>query len=145
MKVTTELKNIVKCAFKNKASEYRKQELEMRDRKFKLAVEWIANSTAFQEYVAALKRLEATLKPNIEAMNTKVNGVYPGAYYYQFDFSKNASPYAFIQKTSDWRIFENDENLEKLEKEQNALLVKLTYEKDMDRIQELLSSYGIEL
>lgn len=145
MKVTTELKNIVKGAFAKKAEEYRKSKLDANHREYESAVEWLENTREYQDYVTALDRLKVFLTPDIEARNKRINGSYPTAYYYQCDFSKKASVRNIIYESPNWRLFENDEELKKLELEQNALLVKLTYEKDMDRIQALLSSYGIEI
>ena len=145
MKVTTELKNIVKTAFDNKLAEYRKTKLESNRREYEDAVEWIENTPEYKEFIVAFDRLYRMLEPDINAKNKKVDGVFTSGYYYQNDL--HIKPFArnIIKESPNWRIFENDEGLKRIEREQNALLVKLTYEKDMDRIQELLSSYGIEL
>lgn len=145
MKVTTELKNIVKAAFKKKETEYRKWKLEKVHVEYESAVAWLENTTEYKDYVAALNRLVEMLKPDYEVRNVRVDGMYPTSYYYQFDFNKKVSGKTFISESPSWRLFENDEELRKLEQEQNALLVKLTYEKDMERIQDLLASYGIEI
>lgn len=145
MKVTTELKNIVKAAFAEKEAAYRKSKLEAYQREYEEAVKWIESTSEHIEYVAALNRLKERLTPDIKLRNTRVDGCYPTSYYYQCDFSKTISAKNLIAASPTWRIFENDEELKKFKKEQDALLVKLTYEKDMDRIQELLSDYGIEI
>jgi hypothetical protein len=108
-------------------------------------VEWLQNTPEYQKYMAAFDEFYELITPDIKARNTRVDGCYPTGYYYKDSFSIRPSARNILAETPNWRIFENDEELVKLEREQNALLVKLTYEKDMDRIQELLSAYGIEI
>ena len=145
MKVTTELKNIVKTAFAKKAEAYRKSKLEDMHREYESAVEWLENTQEYKDYIIALERLHERLKPDIAVRNARDKGCDSTAYYYQFDFSKQLSARNIIRENGNWTLFENDEELNKIEREQNTLLVKLTYEKDMDRIQALLAEYDIEI
>ena len=142
MKVTSELKSIVKCAFNERKTAYRKRKVEEHNAEYKAALEWVENSEEYKDYVAAYERLKAMLTPDAEVRNKKYNNNQPTAYFY-YNFKK-LSPTEFIRENYRYPL-DNDEELVRIEKEQNALLVKLTYEKDMDRIQELLSTYGIEI
>ena len=135
----------MKCAFDKKKAEYKKAKLESNHREYETALEWLESTPEHQDYMTARNRLLEMLKPDYEVRNARVDGNYTTPYYYQFDFNKKVSAKNFIGEAPTWRIFENDDELKKFEREQNTLLVKLTYEKDMERIQELLSSYGIEI
>lgn len=143
MKVTTELKNIVKNAFSEKATAYRKRKCEEFHKEYLKARAWIENSKEYQEYVAARDRLLSMLEVDMETHNRSSDR--PTPYYYKVSVKDKISPATFIGENNYSYGFDRDEELTKLEKEQNALLVKLTYEKDMDRIQALLADYGIEI
>lgn len=143
MKVTTELKNIVKNAFSEKATAYRKRKCEEYHREYVDALKWIESSSEYKEYVEAFNRLREMLEHDVAVRKEKYDNNSPSPYIYRTVFKALAPRDIICESTH--RYFENDEELAKFEKEQNALLVKLTYEKDMDRIQALLAEYGIEI
>lgn len=144
MKVTTELKHIVNDAFDKKATEWRKKKCEEYHREYEKAVEWIRESDEYKKYVEATTNLGSLLDDDYKRHKESYDNRSPQAYIYRTLVRPlNVSD---IIAESPYRYgFDHAPELERIETEKNTLLVKLTYEKDMERIQSLLATYGIKL
>lgn len=148
MKVTTELKNLIKRHFEEMKQERIKINKEERRKIHDERAAEIENSSEFKNYVEAAKMLYEYLKPDYEEKghgawnDNKLNTV---PYYYNqgyFSSLLEIKGTNFIWENG--RFNANVETTD-LTRAQEGLLIKLTYEKDIEVIKSLLSEYGIEL
>ena len=147
MKVTTELKRLITAAFEKKNKDY----LEARQIEAKVIYEGkiaeVESSDAFKSYVKACNELYEYLKTDYEVV-----GGYPSyrerikAPYYYLNLGELLKPRVkrFIEDYSSQYV-KYDCKCPNYEVEKDALLVKLTYEKDLDQIRQLLRQYDIEI
>lgn len=142
MKVTTELKNIIKSEFDKKRKELYTIAENKRIQEYNALCEEIKNSSEYQN----LKEAAAQFINHFDYVAKSKNN---GKKYYVKSFVEtlaDMSPDDFIGScTYTGDIPEYSEGIDELARQQNALLVKLTYEKDLDGIKEILSEFGITL
>lgn len=145
MKVTTELKNVIKRSFAERKEALRKAFLEEAKTTYNEKIKWLSELPEFQEYIAASKKLEEKLK-DIPGSRSPIP---PNTYYYRKQYFCEVEPENIIVSESPYYICEHNPELnkqiDKLSNEQDALLVKLTYEKDIKKIEKLLEEYQITL
>lgn len=142
MKVTTELKNIIKSNFAKRKDQCLKEEVARQEQEYKTVCKTIEDSDEYR------KLLEAIDNFNKRFGERELNFKVERSYYVKSVFQEmcNLKPENFIGKP--YRRCDSPEykaQIEELENQQNALLVKLTYEKDLDKIKETLLNYGITL
>ena len=148
MKVTTELKNLIKEEFQRKISNFTKEYELDAEKQYKNFVKEVESDEDYIQFKKHAQNLYEKYKDRLSdggkyAMSSDI------AYYTNsfrnlrniksFElFGDNTKSYAREDK-----MYES--GLAELRKQEQALLIKLTYEKSLDNVRELLSEYGIEI
>lgn len=148
MKVTTELKNLIKRSFDEKRESVRRENKEIANKLFKEKEKEVISSKEYKNYVKAAQALYERFKDDYENQGN----TYDGKTFYNLKFSliKDIKPSSIIASNIDYYCRYNDEvsknikrGIDLLDLAQESLMIKLTYEKDMDTIKTMLSEYGI--
>lgn len=156
MKVTTELKKLIKRSFDEKRIEIRKEAQEKAEKTYQGIIEEITSSaefealyTASQNFYNKFKYLkdEVFSSGGSYSMNCKT--------YYTastFDDLENINPRKLIVdntfsylRNNHMQNKETNKLITELDRQQESLMIKLTYERNLDVIKELLAEYDIEI
>lgn len=150
MKVTTELKNLIKRSFDEKRAKVTNELKEMSKKLYEDKKKEVENTKEFKAYVKACKELYERFE---EDYNRQGN-YYDGNTSYRLNLNNmknvivedivkdNSDYYAKYNKTFNTNI---DKEIKELNLAQESLLIKLTYEKDFDAIKEMLAEYDIAI
>lgn len=137
MKVTTELKNLIKRQFEDKKNIAEKEYREQGKIKYQEELESFKQTDVYKNYIASVNEL----KKYLETCSTKYDCYSDYPYYYNdnvyFKYSDDMLKAQYNYSCCNL--------LNELDRKRDSLLIKLTYEKDFDKVQELLKEYGIEL
>lgn len=147
MKITKELKSVIERQIQRKRSDERKIMMDARDAQAEAVNKILAESEEFAALKAAAEAWEARVQKEIEANEGTI-----GRRSYPSYNRRN-------RKGSVWNLAEELENsdimdavyalyeteTDKYERMSDAILLKLSYEKDFEKAQEILAEYGIEL
>ena len=148
MKVTTELKKIIERSF----DEQKRQKYAELDAKIEKIItdkrEEMESTQEYKNYVKAANALYNKYEKEIKK-DLKERSKYQRPYYlgYMKDIENIDSNY-FVHDNKDSydrRDKERSKIYDDIEMQRESLLVRLTYEKDLDKIRNLLSQYGIVL
>ena len=146
MKVTTELKNLIKRNFDEKRSKVKQKVIDLSKKEYEEMKKEFENSVEYKNFVSASNAL-------FKAFESQA--VYPYSenkkpYYFTTHFKELAKnkvedfiseDYYFSNKNQEkWK-----DEINKLDLEQESLMIKLTYERDLDKIRALLAEYDISI
>lgn len=149
MRVTTELKNLIKRSFDEKRAIVRREAESIARKKYENVFSEVNNSKEFQDYVKAANALYERFKD----LSKKSYGEECEPYYvYNFSDLNDIKPERIVHdNVSTYVRYNKDimaeerEKITKLDLEQESLMIKLTYEKDLDKIREMLAEYDIKI
>lgn len=149
MKVTTELKNLIKRSFDEKRAIVQKDAENVARKEYESVLAEVANSKEFDAYIKAANAFYERFKN----LNTNSYGEKCEPYYaYHLGDLKNIKPEHIIHENVKSYVRYNNElmaevraKIEELDLAQEALMIKLTYEKDLDKIREMLAEYDITI
>ena len=151
MKVTTELKNLIKRSFDEKRVNITRELKEAANNLYEEKKNEVANSKEFKEYVKACNLLYERFKEDYNNQGSnRYDGKTPFRLY--FDGIHNVKIDNVVGSNVDYYARNNNEIQTNVNKEikaldlaQEALMIKLTYEKDLDKIREMLAEYDITI
>ena len=144
MKVTTELKRVIERAFGLKADEASKVFETSCKEKIKKVKSEIESSSEFQNYKKACEELYEYLLPDITLAGDSWATQGGKPYYYSNDAThniKHPSVNQFVYECIN--SYKRNHYNQDYSAEKDTLLVKLTYEKDLEKIKEILKEYNI--
>lgn len=149
MKVTTELKNLIKRSFDEKRAIVKREAENIARKEYENVLEEVSNSKEFKDYVNAANAFYERFK-NLSA---KSYGEECEPYYvYNLSDLKNIEPKHIVRdNVGSYARYNNSimeevrSKVEELDLAQESLLIKLTYEKDLDKIREMLAEYDITI
>lgn len=150
MKVTTELKNLIKNEFANKVAKVKAEIKLNRESAYKAELEKLRYNETFDEikslmaklydeyagkYIEDGKRRDKTTSKDIAYITSKFK-----------DF-KDLEPLDLLGDNSYHleRLEEGQDKIAELKKQEQSLLIKLTYEKDLNVIKQMLAEYDINI
>lgn len=150
MKVTTELKNLIKNEFANKVAKLKAEIKLNRESAYKAELEKLRYNETFNEiksliaklydeyagkYIEDGKRWDKSTSKDIAYITSKFK-----------DF-KDLKPSDLLGDNSYYleRLEEGQDKIAELKKQEQSLLIKLTYEKDLDVIKKMLAEYDINI
>lgn len=149
MKVTTELKNLIKRSFDEKRAKVSSELKSVAQDLFEEKRKEVASSKEFKAYVKASAALYERFKDDYKEQGDNYNGKTA----YNFRKLSNLSDVEvedIVGNNSDYYARYNEDIKTNVKKEiteldlaQESLMIKLTYEKDLDDVREMLGEYGI--
>jgi hypothetical protein len=149
MKVTTELKNLIKRSFDEKRAIVQKDAENVARKEYEEVLTEVANSKEFDAYIKAANAFYERFK----GLNSNSYGDKCEPYYvYHLGDLKDIKPEHIVHENVKSYVRYNNElmaevraKVEELDLAQEALMIKLTYEKDLDKIREMLAEYDIKI
>ena len=149
MKVTTELKNLIKRRFDEKRAIVQKEAENVARKEYESVLAEVANSKEFDVYIKAANAFYERFKN----LNSNSYGEKCEPYYvYHLGDLKDIKPENIVHENVKSYVRYNNElmaevraKVEELDLAQEALMIKLTYEKDLDKIREMLAEYDITI
>lgn len=139
MKVTTELKNLIKREFAKKIEDAKSNSRKEYEEKFNKEKEKFINTDVYKNFIDAQKKLRKYLEDK-----EKENGDYysskEGFYYTSSYVSRDYED--FLRKS---RTSYDSKAVDKIDRDMEMVLIKLTYEKDFENVKKLLSEYQINI
>ena len=149
MKVTTELKNLIKRSFDEKRAIVQKDAGNVARKEYENVLTEVTNSKEFKDYTKAANAFYERFKN----LNTKSYGEECEPYYvYNLYDLKDIKPERIVHDNVSAYVRYNNNlmaevraKVEELDLAQEALMIKLTYEKDLDKIREMLAEYDIKI
>lgn len=149
MKVTTELKNLIKRSFDEKRAIVQKEAEGIARKEYESVLGEVASSKEFKDYIKAANAFYERFKN----LHTKSYGEECEPYYvYNLSDLKDIKPERIVHDNVSAYVRYNNNlmaeiraRVEELNLAQEALLIKLTYEKDFDKIREMLAEYDIKI
>lgn len=150
MKVTTELKNLIKNEFANKVAKVKAEIKLNRESAYKAELEKLRYNETFNEikslmaklydeyaekYIEDGKRWDKSTSKDIAYITSK------------FKNFKDLNPSDLLGDNSYClkHLEEGQGKIAELKKQEQSLLIKLTYEKDLDVIKQMLAEYDINI
>lgn len=150
MKVTTELKSLIKRSFGEKKILVQKEAEKEAREEYEAVFNDVANSEEFAAYVKAANALYERVK----SLSTNSYGAKCRPYYasYRTEDLKDIKPEHIIRdnvssfvKYNDKIMGEVEGKIRELDLAQESLMIKLTYEKDLDKVRAMLAEYDITI
>lgn len=150
MKVTTELKNLIKRSFDEKRVKVTNELKSVATDLYEEKKREVANSKEFEAYVNACNALYERFKEEYESQGNYYSGKVPFRFYLENMNNKKIED--IIKSSVDYYCKYNEEIQTNISKEikaldlaQESLMIKLTYEKDLDTIRAMLAEYDITI
>lgn len=149
MKVTTELKNFIKREFANKKELVKKEYKEKGKKDYEEELANLEKTKEFQNYKKAKEELFKYIELKIGEFGGYRNST--NGFYYSNFYSSDVEPNEYVKINSYYDYVKSnsysdcESEVEKIDRDMEMVLIKLTYEKDFDNVKKLLSEYGIEL
>ena len=151
MKVTTELKNLIKRSFDEKRATVTREIKAVATDLYEEKKKEVSNSKEFKAYVKACKALFERFEDDYNAQgNSYYDGKTPFRLY--FDKINDVKIENIIGSNVDYYSKYNDDIQTNVNKEvkaldlaQESLMIKLTYEKDLDTVRAMLAEYDITI
>lgn len=145
MKVSTELKNLIKGEFENKREELSQKYIQLRKAEYNNTAKFIEEDEDFKELVNLAKKFHDKYKdsiPNTDGYRNSSTFYSAGTFKALADLKTNN----IITFNSSYSYDENyKDDLKTLNKNEQTLLLTLQYQKDLDSVVDLLASYDIKL
>lgn len=150
MKVTTELKNLIKDEFSNKREKIRQDVLDFQKTKYEEAILDIENSKAFKTLKDAASKLYEEYSGKYITEKNKYDNSTENDICYVTSMLLNLKELTGKKLFGDNSYYYNKLNIcqdkiTELNKQEQSLLIKLTYEKDIEVIKSMLAEYGINI
>ena len=150
MKVTTELKNLIKRSFDEKRAKVTRELKAVATDMYEEKRKEVANSKEFKAYVKACKALYERFEEEYKSQGNYYDGKTPFRLYLENmgdvkveDIIKsNADYYSKYNKDIQTNV---SEEIKTLDLAQESLMIKLTYEKDLDTVRAMLAEYDITI
>lgn len=148
MKVTTELKNLIKDEFQRKISNFTKEYEQNRIKQYK---DFLREIESDEDYIQFKKYAQIFYEKYKDRLSDG------GKYAMSSDIAYYTNSFRNLRNIKSFELFGDNTKsyaredkmyelgLAELRKQEQALLIKLTYEKSLDNVRELLSEYGIEI
>lgn len=155
MKVTTELKHLIQRSFEEKKSEISKKYKEQVNTEYEKMLKKFNNSKEFKNYQKACAELYKAFEKEYEESRDYYNNSNCKEYAIRtycradgFGSLLNQKADDFVDDNTDYYIKYHMNDIVKKEKteldrQQESLMINLTYEKDIDKIKEMLAKYDI--
>lgn len=151
MKVSTELKRVINRSFDEKKELIEKEAKSEINKEYENIVSKFRESKEFKAYVKTAKELQKLLNELSDIYSRDKVYTDESPLLYVLNSQLKLNPEDFFNLNSGY-TFRNKEyvtrygsKINELEMERESLLIKLTYEKDFDKIKELLAEYGINI
>lgn len=150
MKVTTELKNLIKRSFSEKKMLVQREAEKEANAEYEAVFNDVANSEEFKNYVKAANALYDKVKD----LNPTSYGAKCRPYHtaYRIGELKDVKPESIICNNVSTFVKYNDKIMEdvnnkirEIDLAQESLMIKLTYEKDLETVRAMLAEYGINI
>lgn len=152
MKVTTELKSLVKRLFEEKRQMVEKEFRDMAEAQYQEKIDWLENLPEYQQFISAQEALKNKLDMTSDLNFTTTHNK---PYYYNSNYNRHLleltskslivdNTRAYLKSNSEV-LKERESKIREIDMAQESLLIKLTYEKDLEKIKEVLEEYGISL
>lgn len=148
MRVSAELKNLIKRNFDEKRAKVRNEIKSMSQGLYEDKKKEIASSKEFKAYVKASKALYERFQEDSKKEGNYYDGNTP--YRLHIDRLKDVKIEDIIVNNINYYSEYNKElqtnigkEIETLDLAQESLMIKLTYERDLDKIREMLAEYEI--
>ena len=152
MKVTTELKNLIKNEFETRRKRVIQEYEKYRKQKYQDALNEIGSDELFiQLKETANKLCDKYLGRYVTQRKRAAKTTVKDVCYITDTFEKliDLSPEKLYGDNTYFYNICNDndreEKIKELNKQEQSLLIKLTYEKDIEVVKEMLKSYNIEI
>ena len=148
MKVTTELKNLIRRSFDENRAKVLREAEESAEQEYIKILNEVGKSKEFKAYTKAANTFYEKFKElQCGAYGDNCKPYYTGS---SFDNIKEVTPEHFIQKNVRTYVkYNNDvmnsvhEKVKELDLAQESLMIKLTYEKDIETVRSMLAEYDI--
>lgn len=152
MKVTTELKSLIKRSFEEKRQMVEKEFRDMAEAQYQEKIDWLENLPEYQQFISVQEALKNKLDMTSDL---KLTTTYNKPYYYNSNYNRNLleltskkiivdNTHTYLRNSTEI-IKERESKIREIDMAQESLLIKLTYEKDLEKIKEMLNEYGINL
>lgn len=148
MRVTTELKNLIRRSFDEKRANVSNEIKSVARDLFKQKRNEVISSKEFKAYVKACKALYERFEEDHKLQGDYYSG--NTAYKFKIDGFDDVKVEDIIIDNSSYYSKYNNEIQDKLGKQikeldlaQESLMIKLTYEKDLDTVRAMLAEYDI--
>lgn len=147
MKITKELKSVIERQMQRRRADERKEMMDVRDAQAEAINKILAESEEFAALKVATAAWEARVQKEIEASDGMVARKTYSGYTRN---NKRESTWYFTDELANvdnlkavYALYETD--TDKYERLTDTIILKLSYEKDFEKAQEILAEYGIEL
>lgn len=148
MKVTTELKNLIRRSFDEKRANVSNEIKSVAKDLFEEKRNEVISSKEFKAYVKACKSLYERFENDYKSEGDYYSG--NTAYRLRIEGFNDIKPEYIISDNSGcYSKYNNDiqdklgNKIKELDLAQESLMIKLTYEKDLDTVREMLAEYDI--
>ena len=148
MKVTTELKNLIKRSFDEKRTKVTNEFKAVANEMYEQKRKEVEDSKEFKDYLNACKALYERFEEDCKSQGNRYDGNKPFHLCLNKDIkienivNCNVDSYVYYNKNNKTNL--NNEK-QKLDLAQESLMIKLTYEKDLNTIREMLAEYDITI
>lgn len=150
MRVTTELKNLIKRSFDEKRAKVTNELQAAAIVLYEDKKREVVNSKEFEAYVKACKDLYERFKEEYESQGSYCDSKAPFRFY--LTNMNNIRIEDIIKSNVDYYSKYNEEIQTNISKEikaldlaQESLMIKLAYEKDLDTVRAMLAEYDITI
>lgn len=137
MKVTTELKNLIKRKFKEKENAYVEEQKKLMEESRNKRIKEIEESKEYKYYVDATNRLVKFISDLENKYPYKDR--FDNGFYYTLSYLGVKDAKDFVYNTT------YGVDVSTITEQMEKVLIRLTYEKDFEKVVELLAEYGIEI
>lgn len=150
LKVTTELKNLIKAEFANKRKAVENEIKLKREENYKAELEKMKYNKTFNEIKKLFAKLYDEWRVEYLEENDRYNKTTAQDFVYlrsEFKKFSDMEP-EYLLGNNKWCLDEIDEGairIAELKKQEQSLLIKLTYEKDLEVIKQMLAEYDINI
>ena len=148
MKVTTELKNLIRRSFDEKRANVSNEIKSVAKDLFEEKRNEVISSNEFKAYVKACKALYERFEEDYKSEGNYYSG--NTAYRLKIEGFNDIKPEDIISDNSSYYSKYNTDiqnelgsKVKELDLAQESLMIKLTYEKDLDTVREMLAEYDI--
>lgn len=148
MKITTELKNLIRRSFDEKRANVSNEIKSVAKDLFEEKRNEVISSKEFKAYVKACKALYERFEEDYKSEGNYYSG--NTAYRLKIEGFNDIKPEDIISDNSSYYSKYNTDiqnelgsKVKELDLAQESLMIKLTYEKDLDTVREMLAEYDI--
>lgn len=151
MKVTTELKNLIRRSFDEKRAKVKAEANEKARTEYESFLKEFAKSKEFKAYLKAAQNLYNAFEDKI-AKNNYGDDCMPWYFTSTFEELNEVEPDDMLRdnvsaygRHNDDTMKEVRDKVKELDLAQESLMIKLTYEKDIETVRAMLAEYDITI